>query len=106
MWLIFPSCDWPPSDSDPAAGKAVSANTETSAAGTAIRTRGFMSFPPPQMGCPMTCLQLRFTALRGRNQEGSVKGSRAREPLFVSRPNSVPGGRRRRGRLDTLDHLH
>src|SRR6266568_4057056 len=44
MWLILPSGDWPPSDSDPAAGKAVSASTETSAAGTTMRTRGFISF--------------------------------------------------------------
>src|SRR5438552_4498531 len=106
MWVIVPSCDWPSSDSDPAAGKAVSASTETSAAGTAIRTRGFMSFPPPQMGCPMTSLQLRFTAHGGRNQEEPVKGSLGREPLFVSRRNSVPGGRRGRGQIDTLGHLH
>src|SRR5438552_1963247 len=92
MWLILPSCDWPRSDSDPAAGKAVSASTETSAAGTTIRARGFMSFPPPQTGCPMTCLQIPFTARGGRNQEEPVKGSLTSEPLFVSGETQYQAG--------------
>ena len=41
-----------PSESDelevaPAAGSAVSASTDASAAGTTSRTLGFMNFPPP-----------------------------------------------------------
>src|SRR5439155_13448186 len=100
MWLILLRDESSRFDCEPAAGRAVSANRDTTAAGTMIRTRGFMSFPPPQMGCPMTSLQLRFTARGGRNQEEPVKGSLGREPLFVSRRNSVPGGRRGRGQID------
>src|SRR2546423_1888951 len=75
MWLILPSCVSPRSDSDPAAGRTVSASNEASATGTMIRRRELIKLPPP-FGEPRSVfLGSLFTRRKGRNQEDTVKAS-------------------------------
>src|SRR6266849_1253464 len=101
MWLILPSGDPPRSDSDPAAGRAVSASSDASTAGTKIRTRAFMKFLLPLASPDRYSLGSLFTRLDGRNQEGSVKALSSWPGAY-----SVPDRRRRRGQVDALGHLH
>src|ERR1700694_5950309 len=75
MWLILPSGDPPRSDSDPAAGRAVSASNDASTAGTTIRTRAFIKFLLPLASPDRYSLGSLFTRPDERNQEGSVKAS-------------------------------
>src|SRR6266567_2132747 len=82
MWLMRLSGDSLPLS--PAAGRAAIASTEASAAGTTMRARGFMSFPPPQMGCPMTCSSFLL-----RHSVGEIKKVRLKL-LRLSNGRSVP----------------
>src|SRR6266567_612604 len=84
MWLMRLSGDSLPLS--PAAGRAAIASTEASAAGTTMRARGFMSFPPPQMGCPMTCSSFLL-----RHSVEEIKKVRLKL-LRLSNRRSVPTG--------------
>src|SRR6266851_4996288 len=95
MWLILPSAAL--AGDAPAAGNAVRASSDASAAGTMIRTRGLIKVPPPCYSPVSEFPTFRFTRRGGRNQEDSVKAL----STWL-----VPGGGRRRVQVDALRHLH
>src|SRR5712691_2540316 len=101
MWLILASCDSPRSDSDPAAGSAVSASNDASAAGTMIRARELIKSPPP-----LTSPDPYSLASLLRDPMEEIKKVRLRLCRAAPSLYSVPDRRRRRGQVDAFRHLH